>query len=1370
MRHNRQLILVYFAFVLAFLLFGCSEEPQESVPHVEVLAEGLINPLGMAVLPDGSLFIAEEGTGQNDLSAGVSLRTADGQIGRVVSGLPSSLDSGDLSGTPLVAVAPQGDFLYIGSFDAGHLWTMPLGEQPLTLPAEPLLPEHLGKVMEPLNQVKLINPFDITFNRHGVPVVTDATGNGVATESPDGTTRFFHRFAELRNPENEKITIEAVPTGIEHVNAEYYVTLTGGCPFPEGGGELVAIDESRNQRTLVDDLNMPVDVALGPDGTLWVLEFATFTPGASCFSGSGYQQNSGRLSRMNEDGTLETVLDGLNYPGAVLPLDDGSLYISEVFDGRILHVMFGPPGEDEAAAEESLKGATPTPEINQVSDLDDALLAIISRLDLQPNPGQDLREADTVQARLGQDLFFDPLLSGDQNISCATCHHPALAMADGRVLPIGTGGTQLGPERDFLRQVSLGPDASRPRRRRGETDAATGQTVVANPFLGNFVPRNSPTVLNSALLPVQFWDGRVESYALGQEVKTQEDLVNRMSMTDALAAQALFPLTSLHEMAGATLGELAPQQIRRALFKRIASVPMYPQKFAEVYGTPGINAERVAGAIAAFERRFIFTNAPWDRYLRGERDALDDQQKRGALLFFGALKPAVNCAQCHSGDLFTDLKYHNLLVPQLGPGKGHGENGREDWGRSRVSFDRRDQYSFRTPSLRNVELTAPYFHSGAYASLEAVIRHHAQVWDSAANYDPSLYLPPAFYSSVRPFDRTKQGHSVAPALRDGLPLADGDIADLVAFLRALTDEQARDLSAFIPDSVPSGLPLDPLPELEGVREAAVQESTATVPASDPDATTPFGWRFVDGTADSGLAFQHGIFREVMYEDPAAMMGGGMCWIDYDKDGWLDLYLVNSYAEEEAKAYELTGGLPKNGLFRNENGRFEDVSAGSGADISRRGNGCVAADFNQDGWTDLFVTADGPNALLWNQGDGTFVEGAAAAGLDASEWNSVAAVADLNLDGWPDIFVGSFIDLDNPVPRPTGAFPGDYYGLPDHLYLNNGLGADGRVTFRDVAKEAGLEREERALGAIFSDLDSDGDLDLYIANDGQANRLYTYETRPADSEADAPGLGFRYVERTQEAEVGDTGSGMGVAGADYDGDGQFDLFVTNWEAELNAIYRNETADEGSINFRYSTYRIGMRGLGNNMTGWGTVWADFDHDGDVDLLTANGRVPISNRETDPELVRLYGNRLAEGHAGEYREWTKLVGLEEVGPLLSRGAAAADFDNDGDLDVAINQVGGTAVLLRNEGGNEAGHWLEVQLEGFHPGAVVTLTLPDGKQLKREWHAGSSYLASEDPRLHFGLGEATVVEELHVRWVDGRELTLENVGVDKLEVVVAR
>ncbi|MCP4424191.1 MAG: CRTAC1 family protein, partial [Chloroflexi bacterium] len=469
---------------------------------------------------------------------------------------------------------------------------------------------------------------------------------------------------------------------------------------------------------------------------------------------------------------------------------------------------------------------------------------------------------------------------------------------------------------------------------------------------------------------------------------------------------------------------------------------------------------------------------------------------------------------------------------------------------------------------------------------------------------------------------------------------------------------------------------------------------------------------------------------------------------------LDLYITNSHAEEEIEYWEAQGGLPENGMFKNENGSFRDVSQATQTNLSMRATGCVAADFNMDGRYDLFVTADGPNALLWNNGDGTFTEGATAAGLDTPEWNSRAIVADLNWDGWPDMFVGSFIDLEYEIPRPTGAFPGDYYGLPDYLYLNNGDG-----TFHDVAVAAGLTLNERALGAIFSDVDMDGDLDLYIANDGQANRLYVYEPMPDDPE----GIGFRYLEITQDAEVGDTGSGMGVNAADYDGDGWLDLFVTNWEAELNAIYRNETAEEGRLNFRYSTYRIGMRGLGNDMTGWGTMFADFDHDTDPDLLTVNGRVPVTNWDTDPELARLYGNRLAEGHPGEFREWTQLVGLPEVGALIARGAAAADFDNDGDLDVAINRIGGTAVLLRNDGGNENGNWLEIGFDGFYPGTLATVTLPDGTQLIREWYAGSSYLSSEDPRLHFGLGDAEVVD-VEIRWPDGSAAEIAGVSVNRL------
>ena len=312
-----------------------------------MVVEGLLNPIGMAALPDGSLLVAEEGTGQKDDSAGVSLIMPDGRVGRLISGLRSSMDAGDLAGVPLVGLSPAGDKIYLGNFAQGHLWTLPLTPaqqaQGLELPPTALTPDQLTPEMIPLNNVRLINPFDITFDATGMPVVTDASGNGVAKENPDGTTRFIHRFANLPNPVKPTHSIQAVPTGITRVGDEYYVTLTGGCPYPEGGGQLVAIDENRNQRTVVAGLNMPIDVAQGANGAIWVLEFARFMPDASCFTGSGYQARTGRLSRLMPDGTLEPVLTELNYPGAVLPMSDGSLYLSEVFAGRILHITFGAP-------------------------------------------------------------------------------------------------------------------------------------------------------------------------------------------------------------------------------------------------------------------------------------------------------------------------------------------------------------------------------------------------------------------------------------------------------------------------------------------------------------------------------------------------------------------------------------------------------------------------------------------------------------------------------------------------------------------------------------------------------------------------------------------------------------------------------------------------------------------------------------------------------------------------------------------------------------------------------------------------------------------------------------------------------------------
>lgn len=332
-------------FIIGLTLPACfgpttgQSVPPPVEPHIQVVAEGLLRPIGLARLPDGSLLVAEAGSGADDDSGGVSLIKPDGRIGRLISGLPSSRDAGDIAGVNLVGVSPEGDTVYVGNFGAGHLWTLPLTadqqQAGLEIPETPFRPEDLMATMQPLNRVRLVNPFDITFDQSDAPVVSDASENGIAKANPDGTTRFIHRFPDLPAQ-----SIEAVPTGLTRVGKEYYVTLTGGCPYPAQSGMLVAVDEARHQRPVIEGLNMPIDVAQAAGGALWLLEFATFDPEASCFTGQGYRPHTGRLSRLRPDGALETVMDGLNYPGAVLPAPDGSLYMTRVFDGQVVTVRF----------------------------------------------------------------------------------------------------------------------------------------------------------------------------------------------------------------------------------------------------------------------------------------------------------------------------------------------------------------------------------------------------------------------------------------------------------------------------------------------------------------------------------------------------------------------------------------------------------------------------------------------------------------------------------------------------------------------------------------------------------------------------------------------------------------------------------------------------------------------------------------------------------------------------------------------------------------------------------------------------------------------------------------------------------------------
>jgi len=547
-------------------------------------------------------------------------------------------------------------------------------------------------------------------------------------------------------------------------------------------------------------------------------------------------------------------------------------------------------------------------------------------------------------------------------------------------------------------------------------------------------------------------------------------------------------------------------------------------------------------------------------------------------------------------------------------------------------------------------------------------------------------------------------------------------------------------------------------ELQGNRYLIVgsrgAEGDFAVPAAAP-APSPGvalgGVRLVDVARHAGLDFRHGAFRFKTTADPVAMMGGGVCWLDYDGDGWLDLYAVNSYSiAVDVARWKERGGLPRSALFRNVGGKFVDVSRGSGADVSLRGNGCVAADFDGDGRTDLYVTATGYDALLWNMGGGRFVEGARAAGIETYGWHTGAAVGDVNADGRPDLFVAGYADLNAPTQDGATAFPSTYAGVGDRLYLNESPGAEGRVRFREVALDVGIETRgvEHGLGAAFADVNGDGRIDLYVANDLDPNRLYV-------NMPDNGPLGFHFEERGAAAGVGDENAGMGVAFGDASGDGRPDLFVTNSHRQLHGAFRSQ----GRGTFADARPEFAPA-LDTTLAGWGTSWADLDLDGSLDLAIANGAIPLSNLALDAEPVKVLGRR-----AGDMADVSAGIGLGTGPRLNGRGLAAADYDNDGDLDLAVASIGGPLALLRNAGA--PGHWLEVDVRPFAPGATVTAILPGGRRLVREVRAGSSYLSSEDPRVHFGLGDASRVRTLVVRWPDGAERRRTGVPVDRLVTV---
>jgi len=572
----------------------------------------------------------------------------------------------------------------------------------------------------------------------------------------------------------------------------------------------------------------------------------------------------------------------------------------------------------------------------------------------------------------------------------------------------------------------------------------------------------------------------------------------------------------------------------------------------------------------------------------------------------------------------------------------------------------------------------------------------------------------------------------------------------------------------------------PVPYTPGADEGAGEEITRhlsrAVPAGFPRVT------FADAAREAGLAFRHfqGRRSTQLPED----MGSGLAWGDYDNDGDPDLVLVNEDGPLSAAPGEADRSPARSALYRNDGGRLTDVTDAAGVGARGCGMGAAWGDYDGDGDLDLAVTRFGTSLLYRNDGDGTFtdVSRASRIGAESGFWTG-AVWADYDRDGDLDLYVTGYVRY-RYDPRLAGQSSQQYravvpYTLNPSSYPpeRNLLFRNDGGAFREVARQAGVDNPTgRSLSAAWCDFDRDGWPDLYVANDISDNAMYR-------------NLGNgRFEDISHPAWVADHRGAMGLGIGDWDGDGDFDVFITHWIAQENALYDNQGAtspggrESGAggpaspLHFLDIADQVGLGQIALDFVGWGTGFFDFDNDGRLDLFVTNGST--FQREDDPSLLvpmrnLLFWNAgLKEGFFEAGAAAGTALGEENVG----RGASIADYDGDGDLDVAVQVNGGDARLLRNDGGNASG-FLRVVLRGprsgsagavrtaaaggprgrrfattsFATGALVRLTSGGLKQI-REIGSGPSYLSQSPPgEAHFGIGAAAAVDRLEIAWPDG-------------------
>ena len=510
--------------------------------------------------------------------------------------------------------------------------------------------------------------------------------------------------------------------------------------------------------------------------------------------------------------------------------------------------------------------------------------------------------------------------------------------------------------------------------------------------------------------------------------------------------------------------------------------------------------------------------------------------------------------------------------------------------------------------------------------------------------------------------------------------------------------------------------------------------------------------FKDVAVERDLDFihDHGGSGEKFYPET---MGSGCALFDYDNDGDLDIYFLQGAPlpgwNKDTPLY--------NKLYRNDGDSLIDVTAESGLGDKSYGIGCATADYDNDGDTDLYVTNFGSDILFRNNGDGTFADVTRTARIDNPLWSASAAFFDADSDGWLDLYVVNYVEfsLDNNPwcgERVSGkrayCDPDVFEGIPDLFYHNNGDG-----TFSDMSNVAGIAAERgKGLGVVPTDYDNDGDMDIYVANDKVMNFMFINDgTGTFTEDALFSGVGFN--------ENGQAEAGMGVDWGDYNRDGWLDLFVTNFSGESNTLYMNEKNGF----FTDVTFSAGLGQASLDLLGFGTRFVDLDLDGWLDIFVANGHVIDNISDFNRDYTHAQPKKVFMNDGdGTFNDMTDSLGGDLLVPSVGRGIAFGDIVNDGDPDVIISNNNGAANLLINEG-TPKNNWIGLHLEGrtFNRDAIgtrVRVKSASGNQIATV-NPAASYLASNDKRIIFGLGEDTVVNEITVQWPGG--------GADRFEKI---